>query len=277
MACSSRARAARGEHGSVWAAHGRGEGETWPQGNRSSRWRAKPPHARLQASSTNSMPSTCGRRLRDASARMTPRTTTACRTSSPSNITSSTRTPRISWGTLGAWRTSTRRGTEWAWAMAFGFGYGDELYGRSPRIHPSHQRAHRAADRRLGGGVQNVGGARAAGTESSLKWLSPGAWSRSTPTPRGRTYATRHPMARSPCTTAKGYRTGPGSSPTGLRASNGAASSRRTTCSRPSISGGYVHQFFRAWESLGDREFKATVPSQIQHSVGVSWFVQSAT
>jgi hypothetical protein len=45
----------------------------------------------------------------------------------------------------------------------------------------------------------------------------------------------------------------------------------------PFYLGGYVHEFFRTWESIGSRRFKAVVPDQVQHSAGISWLIQSAT
>lgn len=39
----------------------------------------------------------------------------------------------------------------------------------------------------------------------------------------------------------------------------------------PFYFGKYVHEFFRNWESIGNAEFKATVPSQLSHSVGISY------
>jgi len=43
----------------------------------------------------------------------------------------------------------------------------------------------------------------------------------------------------------------------------------------PFYNGRYVHAFFRAWESQGLREYKQTIDSQVVHSIGVSWNVQS--
>lgn len=39
----------------------------------------------------------------------------------------------------------------------------------------------------------------------------------------------------------------------------------------------YVREFFRSWESAGLREFKQVVPSQLVHSVGLTYAVRSAT
>lgn len=39
----------------------------------------------------------------------------------------------------------------------------------------------------------------------------------------------------------------------------------------------YVREFFRGWESAGLREFKQVVPSQLVHSVGVTYAVRGAT
>jgi outer membrane receptor protein involved in Fe transport len=39
----------------------------------------------------------------------------------------------------------------------------------------------------------------------------------------------------------------------------------------PFYFGRYVHSFFRAWESQGDPAFKATVPSQVSHNLGLTW------
>lgn len=41
----------------------------------------------------------------------------------------------------------------------------------------------------------------------------------------------------------------------------------------PFYIGRYVHDFFRSWESLGLREFKQVVPSQLTHNVGLSYTV----
>lgn len=38
----------------------------------------------------------------------------------------------------------------------------------------------------------------------------------------------------------------------------------------------YVHSFFRGWESLGVREFKQVVPSQLVHSVALSYLVRAS-
>jgi vitamin B12 transporter len=43
----------------------------------------------------------------------------------------------------------------------------------------------------------------------------------------------------------------------------------------PFYVGRYVHEFYRAWESVGLREFKQVVPSQISHGVGVTYGVRS--
>lgn len=40
----------------------------------------------------------------------------------------------------------------------------------------------------------------------------------------------------------------------------------------PFYSGRYVHEFFRNWEGVGDKDFKATVPSQMSHTIGVSYW-----
>lgn len=39
----------------------------------------------------------------------------------------------------------------------------------------------------------------------------------------------------------------------------------------PYYSGRYVHDFFLNWESVGDRNFKAIIPEQVAHVVGVSY------
>ncbi len=46
---------------------------------------------------------------------------------------------------------------------------------------------------------------------------------------------------------------------------------RKAHAVEPFYHGRYVHEFFRAWESLGSADFKQTVPSQLAHSVGASW------
>lgn len=43
----------------------------------------------------------------------------------------------------------------------------------------------------------------------------------------------------------------------------------------PFYVGRYVHEFYRAWESVGLREFKQVVPSQISHGIGVTYGVRS--
>lgn len=43
----------------------------------------------------------------------------------------------------------------------------------------------------------------------------------------------------------------------------------------PFYVGRYTHSFFRAWESQGLREFKQVVDSQVSHSMGVSWVLNS--
>ncbi|HMJ13648.1 MAG TPA: ligand-gated channel protein, partial [Polyangiaceae bacterium] len=43
----------------------------------------------------------------------------------------------------------------------------------------------------------------------------------------------------------------------------------------PYYYGRYVHEFFRGWESLGLLDSKAVVPSQVQHTVGVTWTVHN--
>jgi outer membrane receptor for ferrienterochelin and colicin len=40
----------------------------------------------------------------------------------------------------------------------------------------------------------------------------------------------------------------------------------------PYYNGRYVHEFFRTWESIGDRDFKAVIPEQISHSIGVTYW-----
>lgn len=40
----------------------------------------------------------------------------------------------------------------------------------------------------------------------------------------------------------------------------------------PFYSGRYVHEFFRNWEGIGDKDFKATVPTQVSHTMGVSYW-----
>lgn len=42
----------------------------------------------------------------------------------------------------------------------------------------------------------------------------------------------------------------------------------------PYYFGRYVHDYFRAWESEGLREYKQVVPTQVTHALGVSWFVR---
>jgi vitamin B12 transporter len=37
----------------------------------------------------------------------------------------------------------------------------------------------------------------------------------------------------------------------------------------------YVHEYFRGWESIGLREFKQTIDSQLVHTVGLGYFVKS--
>jgi vitamin B12 transporter len=44
----------------------------------------------------------------------------------------------------------------------------------------------------------------------------------------------------------------------------------------PFYFGRYVHSFYRGWESLGLRQYKQVVPTQVLHSVGVSWSMKSA-
>lgn len=43
----------------------------------------------------------------------------------------------------------------------------------------------------------------------------------------------------------------------------------------PFYNGRYVHSFFRGWESLGLREYKQVIDSQVSHSAGVSWTVEN--
>jgi len=38
------------------------------------------------------------------------------------------------------------------------------------------------------------------------------------------------------------------------------------------IQGRYVHEFCRTWESIGDRNFKAVIPEQIAHTVGLTYW-----
>ena len=38
--------------------------------------------------------------------------------------------------------------------------------------------------------------------------------------------------------------------------------------------GRYVHEFFRGWESVGNPQFKARIPSQVVHSLGLSYIVR---
>ena len=45
----------------------------------------------------------------------------------------------------------------------------------------------------------------------------------------------------------------------------------------PFYIGRYVHEFFRNWESIGDRDFKATIPTQVAHTLGISYWIQSRT
>lgn len=43
------------------------------------------------------------------------------------------------------------------------------------------------------------------------------------------------------------------------------------------VHGRYVHEFFRTWESIGDRDFKAKIPAQIAHDVGITYWSNGAT
>lgn len=36
----------------------------------------------------------------------------------------------------------------------------------------------------------------------------------------------------------------------------------------------YVHKFFRGWESLGERDSKQVIPSQLTHSLGLTYGVR---
>lgn len=40
----------------------------------------------------------------------------------------------------------------------------------------------------------------------------------------------------------------------------------------PFYFGRYVHEFFRNWESIGDRDFKAIVPTQVSHTLGLTYW-----
>lgn len=40
----------------------------------------------------------------------------------------------------------------------------------------------------------------------------------------------------------------------------------------PFYSGRYVHEFFRNWEGIGDKDFKAAVDAQISHNFGISYW-----
>lgn len=40
----------------------------------------------------------------------------------------------------------------------------------------------------------------------------------------------------------------------------------------PYYMGRYVHEFFRNWESVGDRDFKAMIPQQIVHTLGLTYW-----
>jgi TonB family protein len=39
----------------------------------------------------------------------------------------------------------------------------------------------------------------------------------------------------------------------------------------------YVHSFFRSWESVGDPDFKQTIPSQLVQTVGAGYFIRNDT
>jgi vitamin B12 transporter len=40
----------------------------------------------------------------------------------------------------------------------------------------------------------------------------------------------------------------------------------------PYYNGRYVHEFFRNWEGVGDKDFKLVVPTQVAHTLGISYF-----
>jgi vitamin B12 transporter len=40
----------------------------------------------------------------------------------------------------------------------------------------------------------------------------------------------------------------------------------------PYYSGRYVHEFFRTFESIGDRDFKAIIPAQVAHTMGITYW-----
>lgn len=122
-------------------------------------------------------------------------------------------------------------------------------------------------------GIQykNVDGARALGVEGSLKWLSPknfltleanATWqdvrNRSTQGPFAKYDGERipnRPWAFANWTARLQWRR--------LLVADDVLS--------PFYFGRYVHEFFRNWESIGNVEFKATVPSQVYHTVGLTY------
>jgi len=123
-------------------------------------------------------------------------------------------------------------------------------------------------------GVQykNVAGARILGVEGALEWRSPGNW---VVLGGNATYQD----ARSRSTAAQISRFD------GERIPNqpwlfgnwsARVQWRRLLTSddglAPFYSGRYVHEFFRTWESIGDRDFKATVPTQVSHTLGLTYW-----
>jgi outer membrane cobalamin receptor len=48
-----------------------------------------------------------------------------------------------------------------------------------------------------------------------------------------------------------------------------------TDAVEPFYYGRYVHEYFRGWESFGQRDTKQVIPEQVLHSAGVTWIVHN--
>ncbi|MBK9261573.1 MAG: TonB-dependent receptor plug domain-containing protein [Polyangiaceae bacterium] len=118
-------------------------------------------------------------------------------------------------------------------------------------------------------GVQyaNVGGARIVGVETAVKWISPGNWlivdgnatwqdARNRSGEFGGERIPNRPWLFANWSARFQWRKV-------LTSDDGVA---------PYYAGRFVHEFFRTWENIGDPDFKAVIPTQISHTLGITYW-----
>lgn len=123
-------------------------------------------------------------------------------------------------------------------------------------------------------GVQyaNVGGARIAGVEGSVKWISPANWltlegNATWQDARNRTKDGKFAKFNDERIPNRPW----------LFANWSARFQWRKLLTNddgitPYYSGRYVHEFYRTWENIGDPDFKAIIPDQITHTLGITYW-----